>query len=161
MIDSRKGRAGDVATESGGRPTRGVDRYLIGAACAVVGAIVAVFCYWMMAVGIELGIMPSLRVAGAPVLSYGAEAGLIITPIFGAMGASVGIALYLRRIRRQLAAIVVLIGSSIGGLTVLGGLWSADYSRYGLDPSAVVLYLPGSLFCLLLFLLAVISLGRR
>jgi hypothetical protein len=143
----------------GTRPKCGIPHGFLAAMYATVGAFVAVLCYWAMVLVMEIGVMPSLRAPGALVVSYGAALVLVVTPLIGAQGASLAIALYLTRTRKRLAAIAVCVGSSVAGLALVGSLWLDDVNRYGMEASAIVLYVPGALFSLFLFLVAIVEIG--
>jgi len=145
--------------EFGAKPKCGVPHCFLAVMYAAVGAFVAVLCYWATVLAIEIIVMPSIRVPGAPVVSYGAALVLVVTPLIGAQGASLGVAIYLTRIQKRLAAIAVCVGSSIGGFALVGSLWLDDLNRYGLEASAIVLYVPETLFSLFLFLMAIIEIG--
>jgi hypothetical protein len=158
--------SGDNPRESskvaGSEPEYSAESNCRGPACiyaaslAAVGAIAGVLCYLASAIAIETGILPSLRVPGAPVLSYGAMAVLVIAPLMGTLGASLAVVLFLIWIRKRLAAAALCVVASLGGLMVVGGLWSSDLNRYGDDPSAIVLYVPVAVLCLFLLLVAVV-----
>jgi hypothetical protein len=121
-----------------------------------LGAIAGVLCYLAMAIAIETYVVPSLRAPDAPVLSYGAVAVLVIAPLMGALGALLAVAMFLIWIRIPHAAIILCVISSLGGLMIAGGLWSYDLNHYGSDPSALPLYVPVAILCLLLLLIAMI-----
>ena len=89
----------------------------------------------------EAVIMPSLRIAKGPMLSYGQQAGVmwLLTMLLGAaVGSAVGIA---RRFNLLVAAIV----PSVVAVLLAGFVthtWNSSYQRYGCDPSDWVVYIP-------------------
>jgi hypothetical protein len=149
-----------LPTDSRSRPGLCATRERVVWCCLLISlyaasaAFMAVLCYWAVVLALEIWVMPSLRVPGAPTLSYGAALVLVVTPLVAVQGASFGVAAYLARARKRLAAIMVCVAGSIGGFALLGCLWLGDLNRYGLEPSAIVLCLPGALFSLFAFSVA-------
>jgi hypothetical protein len=148
-------KAASLYPEFGARPKCQVMDYSVATQFAVISAFTTGLFYVAIALVIENSVLPSLRTPGEPVLSYGAMA-IVILPLMGVLGAFLGVAIYLIRIRKWLAAIAICVMGSLGGLALMGSLWLDQMNRYGLDVSAIVLYVPGIIFSLLLFVVGII-----
>ncbi|MBM3965966.1 MAG: hypothetical protein FJ308_13020 [Planctomycetes bacterium] len=73
-------------------------------------------------------------------LSYGQEAGLFSLPLCTVVGAATGFSVAISIMHRHLIAISMLIAVGVLGSGVVASMWSGQISRYGRDPSEVVLY---------------------
>src|SRR5688572_13945160 len=113
------------------RQTQWIIEAMIGAVVfgVLFGVVYIGYCVWF-----DSAVMPSLRVANAPMLSYGQEFGLMWFLLMGlgaTVGTGVGVA---RRFNLAIAAILPAVAAGFLGAFVCV-TWADSLRRYGNDPS--------------------------
>jgi hypothetical protein len=91
---------------------------------------------------LDFNVVPQLIEPDSPQLSYGQQFGLVMTPLAGLFGASVGFSLALCRVVGSIMGAASLVFSTLAVGAIVLSLWQSDVARYGRDVSQIVLYAP-------------------
>ncbi len=126
----------------------------------LIGGAIGGASYVCYATLFDLLVMPSLRIPGAPMWSYGQQCGVMMVVAFY-VGCSVGLSLVVRR--WWLTLIAILFPALV--VIAISRLWSSSFAVYGADPSDWIVFVPvvvGSALCVPLnIVLSIVGYARR
>ena len=116
----------------------------------VIGAAIGITCYWCYAAVFEMFIVPRVIAPGTPMLSYGQEFGIIMTPLALLLGAAAGASTVPVQSRVRFYAFALIISLPVLVAVVVVSLWQSKFVRYGAEVTDLILFVPlliGSALC--------------